>query len=376
MSRVGAARPDLARPSAPRPTLVGVTPSTLLSRTGAVAAEAPDEGVAWHYGDPLREQRVAAESVGWVDRGNRGVLRLAGVDRLSWLHSLTTQHLEQLPAGRGAEALVLSPQGHVEHHLVLANDEDVTYADVEPHTIENLLAFLESMRFMLRVDPTDVTDSMALLSLVGPATTGTLQSAGLVVGESAYDIAVHDGVVVRRMPWPNPDAADLLVPRDRLAALVSVLEAAGAAPTGMWAFEALRVAAHRPRLGLDTDHRTLPHEVGWIETAVHLDKGCYRGQETVARVHNLGRPPRRLVLLHLDGAAEQLPARGATVVANGDDVGFVGTTVRHYELGPIALALVRRNTPDDAEIVVDGISATAEAVVDPNVGLHIRPVLG
>ncbi len=107
----------------------------------------------------------------------------------------------------------------------------------------------------------------------------------------------------------------------------------------MWAFEALRIAAHQPRFGLDTDHRTIPHEVGWIGAAVHLDKGCYRGQETVARVHNLGHPPRRLVLLHLDGSADRLPAHGDPVELGGAAVGSVGSAARHYELGPIALAL-------------------------------------
>ena len=78
---------------------------------------------------------------------------------------------------------------------------------------------------------------------------------------------------------------------------------------GIWAAEALRVAAWRPRLGFETDHRTIVHEVDWLRTAVHLHKGCYRGQETVARVHNLGRPPRRLVFLHLDGSGHVLPDR-------------------------------------------------------------------
>jgi folate-binding protein YgfZ len=166
------------------------------------------------------------------------------------------------------------------------------------------------------------------------------------------------------------------VPRDRVDAVVDVLERNGASAAGIWAFEALRVAAHRPRLGVDTDHRTLPHEVGWIGSAVHLNKGCYRGQETVARVYNLGRPPRRLVLLHLDGSDELLPSRADAVAFDGNDVGFVGTVTRHYELGPIALALIRRSTPRDAAVLVDGIAATTEVVVDPDIGLHIKPSLG
>jgi folate-binding protein YgfZ len=347
----------------------------LLARPGAVPADPPDDGpigVAAHYGNPLREQRNLVESAGWVDRGNRGVLRLAGPDRLSWLHNISTQHVEHLAAGRGAQTLILSPHGHVEHHLVLAEDGEFTWVDVEAGTVADLLAFLESMRFMLRVEPVDLTDAYAVLSVLGPETDSAIAASGLVVGDVEYSVATSDGIVVRRMPGGG---ADLLVPRGRADAIADALEQAGAQPAGMWAYEALRVAGHRPRLGLDTDHRTLPHEVGWLDTAVHLDKGCYRGQETVARVHNIGRPPRRLVFLHLDGSDEQAPAHGTAVTSDGAVVGFVGTAARHYELGPIALALIKRSTPVDASLLVDGSATTADVIVDPDAGLHVRTTL-
>jgi hypothetical protein len=292
----------------------------LLSLPGAVAGDGVDAGVAAHYGDPLREQRLAESGRGITDRSNRDVVRVGGPDRLSWLHSLTTQHLTALPPGQPAEALVLSPHGHVEHHLTLVDDGETTWAHVEPGTADALLAFLDSMRFMLRVEPARADDL-----------------AVLTVGH-----------------------ADLLVPRERLAEAWDAQVADGATPLGMWGHEALRVAARRPRLGFETDHRTIPHEVGWLETAVHLDKGCYRGQETVARVHNLGRPPRRLVLLHLDGSADRLPERGADVTWQGARVGFVGTAARHHELGPVALALVKRNTPDDAALDAGGVAAAVD----------------
>jgi len=117
------------------------------------------------------------------------------------------------------------------------------------------------------------------------------------------------------------------------------------------------VVQRQPRLGLDTDHRTLAHEAGWIGSAVHLDKGCYRGQETVARVQNLGKPPRRLVLLQLSGDSEQLPAPGSPVERDGRPVGFVGTAVQHYELGPIALAIVKRTISPADRLTVDGHAA-------------------
>ncbi len=261
--------------------------SPLLTEPGAVAAGGPDAGVAAHYGDPYAEQRALATRWGVVDRSHRGVLRITGTDRLGWLHSLTTQHLEHLTPGETAEALVLSPQGHVEHQLTLTDDGTATWAHVEPGTAGALLDFLTSMKFMMRVDAQDVSADYAVVTLLGPdaAADATPAAARLA---TAFEI-------------------DLIVARAELAERVAGLRAAGAALAGMWAHEALRIAAGRPRIGLDTDHRTIPHEVGWIETAVHLSKGCYRGQETVARVHNLGHPPRRLVLLHLDGSDDKLP---------------------------------------------------------------------
>jgi folate-binding protein YgfZ len=141
----------------------------------------------------------------------------------------------------------------------------------------------------------------------------------------------------------------------------------------MWAFEALRIERGEPRIGIDTDHRTIPNELGLVGT--HLDKGCYRGQETVARVHTLGRPPRRLVMLHLDGSENRLPAAGLPLISVDDrEVGFVGSSARHFELGPIALGLVKRSVAIDAPLTVDGMPVAQEVVVDPEVGLHVRPL--
>jgi tRNA-modifying protein YgfZ len=347
-----------------------MTASPLLSRPGAVALEegpvaahsADIPAIAAHYGDPLREQRLLAEGAGLVDRSDRDVLAVPGADRLTWLHSLTTQHLERLADGTGTEALVLSPHGHVEHHLVLADLGGTTWVDVEPGTGAQLLAFLEKMRFLLRVEPALVTEQWALLSLVGPRGADVLAAAGLPVPDGVT--ALDGGGWVRRMPpiGAGVPVVDLLVPRAEVAAVADRLLAAGAGPAGLDAYEALRVEARRPRSGVDTDHRTIPNELAWLTTAVHLDKGCYRGQETVARVHNLGRPPRRLVLLHLDGVSEQLPAPGAPVLAGAREVGRVGTVVRHHELGVVGLALVKRSVGADTALTVAG----STAAIDPD----------
>ena len=329
--------------------------SPLCDLPGAVPADGPDTGVAAHYGDPVREQRALARTAGLVDRSHRGVARVTGPDRLSWLHSLTTQHLEALAPGATARALILSPSGHVEHALTLSDDGTAAWIHVEPGTAGSLVEFLESMRFMLRVEAADVTGDYAVLTMAGPA------AAAAAVPAAGAAAAVTTG----------PVGTDYVVPRAGLAGIAAAAAGNGARPAGIWAYEAFRIAAREPRFGLDTDHKTIPHEVGWIPSAVHLAKGCYRGQETVARVHNLGHPPRRLVFLHLDGSADRLPAHGDPVELDGKPAGFVGSAARHFELGPIALALVRRTVPVDAVLLAGGVAAAQEVIVPPDAGANV-----
>jgi folate-binding protein YgfZ len=323
----------------------GVRKSPLLSLPGAVPAESPDEGVAAHYGDLFREQRALADGTGFVDLSHRGVVTVTGDDRLSWLHLLLTQHVEKLPPRQATESLILSAHGHIEHALYLVDDGTTTWMHVEPGTQSALLAYLESMKFFYRVETADATGDYAVVYL--PAGSITAVPSEWAVRETAY-------------------GREAFVPRGELEAFA----AQAAPPIGVLALEALRIEAHRPRLGLETDHRTIPHELGWLETAVHLQKGCYRGQETVARVHNLGRPPRRLVFLHLDGSEVRLPGHGAPVrlASDGEDgrpVGFITSSARHWELGPIALALVKRNTAADAVLLAEDTAASQETVVAP-----------
>src|SRR3954467_11578318 len=228
--------------------------SPLLSRSGAVVIEGGV--VAAHYGDPLREQRLLAEGAGLVDHSDRDVLTIPGADRLSWLHRLTlprlpSQHLDRLADGTGTEALVLSPQGHVEHHLVLADLGGVTWADVEPGTGAGLQTFLERMRFMMRVDPQLGTDRWAVLSVIGPRAAEVLAAATLPVPDAVA--ALDGGGWIRRMPPIGDGGAqvyDLLVPRTELDTTADRILGAGASLAGIHAFEALRVEARRPRFGV------------------------------------------------------------------------------------------------------------------------------
>jgi folate-binding protein YgfZ len=169
----------------------------------------------------------------------------------------------------------------------------------------------------------------------------------------------------------NPFGIDLIVKPEVTGQLAAAFPVAG-----MWAFEAARIAARVPRPGLDTDHKTLPHEIGLIESAVHLNKGCYRGQETVARIHNLGHPPRRLVFLHLDGSVDRLPAHGSPLtLADGTQVGFTGSAARHFELGPIGLGLVKRSADATAPLAADGVAAAQEVIVPPDAGANVKVTL-
>lgn len=302
--------------------------SPLLSRPGAVEAEGVDAGVAAHYGSWVPEQRSLLSGDGFVDHSHRDVFSISGPDRLDWLHSLTTQHLTDLQPGVWTEVLLLTPQGRIEHAFTGVDDGEIFWAHTEPGAADALISFLDSMRFMSRVEVARVPDRFPIARWA-------------------------DG----QLTWE----------------LVPDVEAVAGTPAGMWAHEALRIASAAPRFGFDTDDRTIPNEVGLLGVAVHLDKGCYRGQETVARVHNLGRPPRRLVLLHIDGSTSHLPLHGAEV-RNGDRVvGTIGSAARHHELGPIALAVIKRNTPVDDVLSVDDVSASQEVVVDPDAGLHVRP---
>ncbi|MGH8862126.1 MAG: YgfZ/GcvT domain-containing protein [Jatrophihabitantaceae bacterium] len=325
--------------------------------TGSVSAPGIDAGVPWHFGDPLREQRVLATAAGVVDRSNRDVLQVGGGDRLSWLHTICSQHVSGLADGEATESLVLSPHGHVEQHWQVVELEGTVWLDTEPGAASVVLEYLQKMRFLKRVEPVDVSAGWAVLSVVGPQTELVLTAAGLPGADLGRVAPLDGGGFVRRMAWPGADAADLVVPRERRDRVLDELNAAGATPAGIWAYEALRVEARRPRLGFETDHRTIPHEIGFIGSAVHLDKGCYRGQETVARVHNLGKPPRRMVLLHLAGESDELPAPGTPIESGGRTVGFLGTAVHHHELGPIALAVVKRSLPDETPLTVAGSSA-------------------
>ncbi len=352
--------------------------SPLLDLPGSIAAPDghPEAGVAWHWGDPFAEQRTAARGAVVIDRSHREIIAVTGEERLSWLHLVISQHVTGLAEGTGTEALVLDSHGRVETHMVVAHANGTVWLDSDPGPVatsalpsggkQTLRDYLEAMKFWSKVDIKDVTGELALLTVLGPDADRVLAAAGVEPGPDPYSVVPIPGGFARRMPWPGRHAVDLAVPRAELVQWWRRLTDAGARPSGSWTFDALRVESLRPRLGLDTDERTIPHEVNWVGSAAHVAKGCYRGQETVSKVHNVGRPPRYMALLHIDGSPEITPETGDPIVVGERTVGRVGSVVQHHELGPIALALVKRSIQPGTELLVGAEDRVVQAAIDPD----------
>jgi hypothetical protein len=297
----------------------------------AVLVEAgPDKGAVWHFGEPVKEQRALEAGTAWADLSHHNIVAVSGADRLKWLHDLTTQFVSDLQPGVWMPNMILDARGHIEFQFNLVDDGTTTFLVLDPGYSEQLIEYLIKMKFMLRVEVRDATSEYAVLRAPGAPT---------AIG--------------------GPFA---LVPRNEVEDMKKTFGGV-ATQVGTWAMDAERVAAHRPRIGFETDHKSIPNEIGVLNGAVHMKKGCYRGQETVAKIYNLGNPPRRLVLLHLDGSDVGFPAVGTKIENDGIVVGFVGTVARHHELGTIALAIVKRNTPIDATLSVGGVPAAQEVIV-------------
>ena len=283
--------------------------------------EGPDRGATLHFGDPVKEQKALAAGTAWADLSHLEIVAVKGVDRLRWLHDLTTQHLETFSGG-WTSGLILDHLGHIEHQFLIFDDGETSWLILDVDRAAPLIEYLNKMRFTMRVEVRNASLEKSLIRI--PGTTDDLGGPFQLVDRGEIpDFSA------------NPELTQV----------------------GVWALEAERVEAMRPRIGLETDHKSIPNEIGLLNKSVHLNKGCYRGQETVAKVNNLGQPPRKLVLLHLDGSDVDLPAIGADIERDGIKVGFVGTVARHHELGNIALGIVKRNVEADSALTVAGIAA-------------------
>ncbi|MGC5627528.1 YgfZ/GcvT domain-containing protein [Georgenia sp. Z1344] len=373
--------PGTAPAAAPDLTDWHPQPSPLLAREGAVEGSGPDAGVPLHLGRPVHEQRALEAGDAVVDLSQLGVVTVSGADRLTWLDTLSSQWVRDLTPGQAAELLLLDNQGHIAFAAAVVDDAETTWLVVEGACAAPLAAFLDSMRFMLDVE-VRVRADVAVLGALGGGRDRLRAADPLAVWDDPWPVTAPGSTAYGPADADHPGADHpvvlALLARDRLEEAVAAALAPADARSvgslaGTWAWEAVRVAAYRPRHGREVDDRTLPHELDWLRTGVHLTKGCYRGQETVAKLVNLGRPPRRLVLLHLDGSEHITPEAGAPVENDGKVVGRLTSVVRHGTDGPLALAVVKRSVPTDAVLTTGGVTAAQEVVVDPSGVTDARP---
>ena len=355
-------------------------------------------GATPHFGDPSGEQWALEGGRALVRRPDLAVISVSGADRLTWVTSLASQIVTGLVPGASRELLILSPEGRVEHWAGASDDGEALHLIVERADLSGFVEFLESMRFALRVSVAErdvaVFSSVragantpeAVAALPGHLWTWEDPWPGVVEGGAAYFQGErHPGARTPMMFHAvSRDAADEFEAAWLADGAASGAAEAHAAPSsapsgarsstpspaggkrrraGYLAWEAMRIAAWKPRLGRETDARAIPPEVDWLRSAVHTSKGCYRGQETIARVINLGRPPRRLTYLQLDGSRGDLPAPGTPITVGGRQVGVITSSARHADEGPIALALIARAVPVSTVFDIDGVAAAQEEIV-------------
>ena len=369
-------------------------------------------GVAWHYGEPLSEQRAITSTGAIVDRSHRRVIRVTGPEAAAFLHNLLSQKLDDVQAGWSGSALDLDTQGRILHTMDIAVTTDTGadasasagdgagsgtsagasdhtgdsadagagtgdgagataapeglafYLDCEAGKFDSLRDFLQKMIFWSQVTIEEA--DLAIITVLGGPTDTQLPSQAVYSRTVSTATPAGTGSAQPTTGLCEASRTDIAVPREQLEAAVEELESTGLQLVGLMAYTAERVKALEAE-SVDLDEKSIPHEIPhWIGRgervgAVHLEKGCYRGQETVARVENLGRSPRVLVLLHLDGSAPTMPSPGADIQAKGRRVGKLGTVIDDCDYGPIALGVIKRSALDAGQVNIGDVAASIDA---------------
>ncbi|MDO5048582.1 MAG: folate-binding protein [Actinomycetaceae bacterium] len=346
------------------------------------AKDSLDSDVAAHYGDLSGEQWALEKGTAFSDMSDMGIVTVSGPDRLSWLTTISSQVVDPMTPADSKELLLLDANGRISFAAAVLDDGEKTTLLVEGDRADALVEFLESMKFMLRVSIENATERVGVVGAIVP-------SNHEAINRAREDVAEYPGYLVSWVdPWPGvveggasytqpgfehpakPRTRILhLIERDKLTQFAEEWADDGGKWAGRIAWEALRIEDFRPRWGREVDEKSVPHELDWLRTAVHLNKGCYSGQESVARIVNMGKPPRRLVLLQLDGSESKTVKPGDEVQAKGRAVGRVTSVARHADWGPIALAVIRRGIA--IEVLLDVVTeegpiiAAQEMIVDP-----------
>lgn len=351
-------------------------PPELQTEKLVLAEDGAHAGLPLHYGWLADEQEKFEEGRGFAYLGRIGVVEISGADRLTWLTSLFSQVLTDLGPDRSVEALLLDPQGRIEFQVAATDDGETTWLATALEAAGALAEFLQSMKFMMDVQITDVSANYRALATDSEDPNTFIALAqwsrehggrvwvdpwpGVTEGGARYFLGEGES---ERHPADEHRFRLYLLPKDEVGPFVKEATKEGMVPVGYLAAEAARVDAWRPLASAEVDDRTMPAELDLLRSAVHLEKGCYRGQESVARIVNLGRPPRRLVFLHLDGSGEALPEPGDPVMQGDRQVGHVTSVAEHWVSGPVALALVKRNLKEDAPLKAGGADAGQQVIV-------------
>ena len=358
-----------------------MTVSPLAALTGAVVPDGAS--LPSHYGNPFQEEELLANAAqSFTDLSTIEILEVSGQDRMNWLHNITTCDFHGLNPGDSSELLVLDANGHIEHAAGVYVGDEAVYLLCDEGRSAALADFLNSMRFMLRVEVTPQPE-LAAIGVVGDMLDSLEKLVELTEftwvdpwpGSEGDEGSIHPhyGVNWAKHPGLGWGLRVIVMDRENLLATARALVAAGHKPVGTIAFEAHRITSWRPRPNAEIVERVLPHELDWLRSAVHVTKRCYRGQETVAKLVNLGRPPRRLVYLSLEGPETDLPEAGTPVTVGEKTVGFVTSSARSWADGPVALAVVKRSTAPDAVLTAGAFVAGQQEIVSAEGKSSVSP---
>ena len=292
------------------------------------------------------QYRALREEVGWVDRAARGKLLVTGPEAADYLQGQLTNDVEALEPGDGCYAALLDRKGHMQADMrVLRLSSGEIWLDTEPEAVVAVLRHLSTYSIGRDVRIEDVSEAWAITSLIGPAAAEAAGVGPLQAEHSHREVEVA-GAAARAVATDL--GMDLICDAADVGAIRAAVGKAGAVEVSEAAAEIIRVESGRPRFGSEMTSRIIPQEAGIAERAVSFTKGCYIGQETVARLHYKGKPNRHLRGLRLDA-----PARAGDPIRLGErEVGAVGTAVLSPALGPIALAIVRREAEPGARVEV------------------------
>ena len=295
---------------------------------------------------------------GLIDRSERGKLALSGAEAKSFLQGQVSNDVESLSPGSGCYSAFLTPKGKMLGDLRILDADGELLLDTERVALQALFDMVRRYSVGHRVELHKRTVERGLLSLVGPRAREVAGAGALPAVEYSHAAATLAGRPVRLIV--TDEGVDVLCDAADRPVVVDALREAGAVDVDEAAAEVLRVERGRPRYGIDLDDTVIPQEAGLNERAVSFTKGCYVGQETVARLHYKGKPNRHLRGLRLSAPAEP----GAPLLHEDREVGRLASAVASPRLGPIGLALVRREAPPGSTVAV-GDSATAEVVELP-----------